>query len=1082
MKKIYLKLKQVLSVSLLFVSVVGINATTWAQNQSVGVPNGSNPKMDVWDFGAVQLDSAIYENHLNVEVINGWYAETIAPGSSGNVLPSFTSGILTWTGGGNDRLRTTNKELTRYDENIGGATGYTGRIYVNSAAATTRYLSLDLNPDDEVTLVTRSDAGGILNFVNDGNPDLQTDRVEVSDLKTVKFVAQTAGTYKVFDTQGKPSYYRIVRKPATYATLSGTIDVAGAPGISPDFRLQFVNEAGKSWNADMTTTGYSVSLPQGYNYTVRLRNANGYVISSEKLINVVEPNVQFNVSLLKVQLQLVSGSVLGLGDRLSKAKLGFSADTAAHSIFVPEPILDVETGTYSVQLEPKVAYTISAEGVNDFEIQQNTLTIAAEDTSFDIQFQEKTKFPVTIQSGMLAAEQLAKLKVTFSNLNEAGYVYEFASIEGIQLRNGTYTVAVSGLDAWPLQLALTSNLKVEGAAVSKELRFEPVSNWSFNDRVIANGATAYKGMLFTGNVANEQAKGHLTAKPGATVQIPVKPNQKVRIAYYYAADFSIDGGDAISTSSGSTSKIETTEYKYTGTEAGFVTLTVGSGVPTTYLTDVTLLPVVEFASVLKVGIDKPYKTINEALTAVANMERPNNERVTIEIDPGNYEEMLVIDRPNITLKNASAAPSIALLNQGVDIDANAVRITSYYGLGYNYYSMHNQKWNADVLRVNKENGYLSYENQGGTTNGSYWNATLVVQANGFVAENLIIENSFNQYISKKESEDVVVMWEVGSKGQRPTDVGNTSVQKRSFVERAAAIAIPNNTDKVILNRCRIVGRQDSFFGGNNSRVVVYKGAVMGAVDYLFGGMTAVFYKTDLVMNVSDDSNDASYLTAAQQSSGRGYLMYNCHVKSAQPGVETASTMLAKPGYFGRPWLATTSEVVFFNTTIDTTNYTGYKGKSMISPAAWTSSLGGESNKMYEYGTVELSGENNQSKRASWSTVLTEPKLTDGTEITCFNFTKGTDGWDPIAELLAADPGTSVGELPKANSVRVRGYGNALYFDGINSETRIQIYTLNGAQLKPFTLQSNSTIEVGKGIWIVRVETAEGVEISKVVTR
>ena len=94
-------------------------------------------EIDVWDFGAEQLDASIYNNHLTVDVINSWYAKSIAVGSSGNVLPgSWTAGVLGWVGGSNDRLRTTNRSLTRYDENLGGASGYTGRLYVNSAAAT----------------------------------------------------------------------------------------------------------------------------------------------------------------------------------------------------------------------------------------------------------------------------------------------------------------------------------------------------------------------------------------------------------------------------------------------------------------------------------------------------------------------------------------------------------------------------------------------------------------------------------------------------------------------------------------------------------------------------------------------------------------------------------------------------------------------------------------------------------------------------------------------------------------------------------------------------------------------------------
>jgi pectin methylesterase-like acyl-CoA thioesterase len=257
---------------------------------------------------------------------------------------------------------------------------------------------------------------------------------------------------------------------------------------------------------------------------------------------------------------------------------------------------------------------------------------------------------------------------------------------------------------------------------------------------------------------------------------------------------------------------------YTGTEAGYVTIGTGSG--TTYITDMSVIKVIPYVETITVGVDKNYQTINGALEAVRSMIRPNNERVSIVIDPGNYEEMLVIDVANVSFINAAEEPSIALLNKGVDIDKNAVRITSYYGHGYNYYSMApNQKWSADALRVNKENGYSIYTNTGGaSTSGSYWNATVVVSAPGFEAANIIFENSFNQYISKKESEDVVVEWAVGGKGKRPTDIGNTAVQAKSFVERAAAIAYTKSGDRSILNNCRVVGRQDSFYGAEGARV------------------------------------------------------------------------------------------------------------------------------------------------------------------------------------------------------------------------------------------------------------------------
>ncbi|MFB6341715.1 pectinesterase family protein [Saccharicrinis sp. FJH62] len=1043
-------------------------------------------KIDVWDFGAEQLDENTYNNNLTVDVINSWYNESIATGSSGNVLPSFSAGVLSWTGGSNDRLRTSNTNLTRYDENLSSVTDYTGRVYVNSGAATGRFMSLTLSEDDMVTLyMIAQNGGGEIHFQYVGDPDLQDDVTMVTTNGTttqeVKFVAKYAGTYHIFDSSDKPSYYRIYRQDAEYSTVSGTIDVSAATGIPGDYAIQFTNEAGKVWTATMNGGDYTVDLPIGYDYNLSLVNANGFVISSANVISVTEATTTNNVTISKVELYTVSGSVTGLGDLINNLSLTYTPDPAAGTIFTPDPVIDAGAGTYSVDLEPNVEYTISAAGVNDFYIPSNTITIGNAGTTADIVFEAKPVYNVTINATGLTTEQQSALNLTFTNLNEEGYVYDFASVDGIALRDGTYSISYSGVDDYPIELRMTSNLTVNGTDVSKDLVFNPVTNWSFDDKVISNGDPSYKGLLFTGDVYNEVAKGHLATKPDATIKVPVKADDKIRVTFYYSADFTIEGDGPYTTSSSSTSTFEFADYTYQGTEDGFVTITIGSSAGTTYITNIEIGNIVDYKEVITVGTDKDYQTINEALAAVRKMNRPNDERVTIMVDPGDYEEMLVVDVSNVSLNNASDNADIDLLNKGVDISENAVRVTSYYGHGYNYYSMGNdQKWNADILRVNKENGYLSYENKGaGTTNGSYWNATVVITAGGFEADHIIFENSYNQYISKKESEDVVVEWEVGGKGPRPTDYGNTTVQDRSFVERAAAIAITGSSDKVILNKCRIVGRQDSYYGAAPARVVMYKGAMMGAVDYIFGAMTAVFYKSDLVMNVSDAASDASYLTAAQQSSGRGYLMYECTVTSAEPGTESASTYRAKPGYFGRPWQATTSEVVFYNTTVETSNFPGSEGLSLISPAGWSSSLGGESTKMYEYGTVEESGVDNSGNRESWSTVLTQPQLTDGTDITTFNFTKGSDNWDPLPELIANDKETAI-DAPQGNAaIGVYAGKNRLYVKNVISETHVKLFNLNGSLVQNYILNSDASLEVNRGLWIVKVETAQETATAKV---
>ena len=118
--------------------------------------------IDVWDFGATQLDSNLYNNLLNETIINSWYPSSITPGSvsTTNLMPvSFTAGALSWSGGTSDRLRTTNTLITRYDTNIASVTTHNGRIYCNGNAAmagniaSSRYLSINLAEDDEVKVI-----------------------------------------------------------------------------------------------------------------------------------------------------------------------------------------------------------------------------------------------------------------------------------------------------------------------------------------------------------------------------------------------------------------------------------------------------------------------------------------------------------------------------------------------------------------------------------------------------------------------------------------------------------------------------------------------------------------------------------------------------------------------------------------------------------------------------------------------------------------------------------------------------------------------------------------------------------------
>lgn len=1054
---------------------------------------------DVWDFGATQLDNTLFNNKLNETIINSWYNSTITPGSAGttNTMPlTFTAGALSWTGGSSDRLRTINTGITRYDNNVASVANYNGRVYCNANAPitsglpTSRYFTLALDEDDEVKIIARGDTAGLLSFIYESNPSLQTNTVATTtaagSVTEANFVAKYAGNYRFYDATAKASIYRVYRKDAVYTSVTGNIDVSQASGIPNGYSIVFTNAAGKSWTAQINSGTYSVSLPAGYTYEASLVNASGYIINSGDSLNlttVTAPTFNHNIAILQVNLFTVTGSISGLGTNISSLGLNFIPDASSGSIYIPNPVINSVNSTYTVQLQPNIQYTITAQGVNDFEILSNTLTVTQNSTA-NIAFTPKPVFPVTVNVFGLDSSQLSGLQLVFTNLNETGYNYTFNNLSAISLRNGTYAISFSGLDNHPVELSLVSNLTINGNAATKALTFKPVTTWSFEDKAFTSTTTvSYKGMVLTGSATSVVASGHLLTKTGSAIQVPVSPGKKVIVSYYYTANFSIEGGTAITTATNSTSIVENAEYIYTGTSNGNVTITVGgASTLTTYFTEIKVVPNVTYSPTITVGVGKDYQTINEALKAVSLMTRTNGERVTILIDSGNYEEMLVISQPNITLKNASVTPNTKLVDGGVNITSGAVRVTSYYGHGYNYYSMANQKWNQEALAINLQNGYLSHQNAGsGTTNGSYWNATIVINANGFQADDIIFENSFNQYISLKESQDKVVAWTSGSPGTRPTNVGNTSVQNKSFVERAAAIAIANNIDKVILNKCRIVGRQDSFFGGTGARVAIYKGDIMGAVDFIFGGMTAVFYKSNLSMNISDLSNDLSYITAAQQASGRGFLMYECSITSAEPQVESVSTYRAKPGYFGRPWQANTSEVVFYNTTIETSNSLGFIGNSLIMPLGWLNTLSGNSAGMQEYGTVELSGVNNTPVRATWATSLANPVLNDGSPITTLNFTQGTDGWDPFPLLISNDA-LGNNHFNAVASVNVFSSKNTISVSNVKDSTSVKVFSTGGALIKTYDIDSDFKFDMPAGIWIVVVKASDGNKSVKVITK
>lgn len=985
-----------------------------------------NGKIDVWDFGAEQLDTATYNNMITEGLMNSLpYYGTLNGEKKGVTVGTFMIGTeMFFNGGGktNNRVRTTNKNINRYDEKslTIGDEEYTGYLYSNTGSAAV-YSGHKLYPGDILTVVTSSNGGDSTIYCESPSGKIQQGQSSSKGAK-LTFYASEYGIYKLYSANGeKLTLFRAYREHTNLTKVNGTVDTSAATGIK-GYKLRFTNKTtGDYTDASVEDGKYSVSLYDSYKYDVSLVNANGYVIKSKNVFDIAKGagTVTENIVIASVDLVTVTGKITGLSaDALKKLKLAFVNKS---TIYVPE--FTISGDSITIKLEKGVTYSITADGVNDYSLTSKTISKTADGTQ-DIAFAAKPTYAVNLKLEGLPESAKANATVTFTNINESGYTYKFKASDKMALRNGTYTVKVTGTGTAPYAQKATSNAVISGKAIDKTVSFETLEVWDFSKYNAGNPGLEtigdkkyYLGLALEGSVAEN--KTYLLLNKDGKINVPVKKGQVVTLEYCYQAAFEAAGKKVLS-ASGSTSTLETTQV--TATKDGVLTITGidgaadnGKTAKQTYFTKISVTSASPYRARIAVGANKEFKTINAALDAVAKMNRgADNKRVTIVIDPGNYEEMLVINQPNVSLVNAAGKnSSLELTNKGVDIAKNVVRITSYYGHGYDYYSMGKDcKYDADILAVNKANGSLSTKNPGsGTTNGSYWNATVVVTGSGFEADGIVFENSFNQYISKKEAADTVVMWDSGSKGKRPTTYGDTSVQNRSFVERAAAMAIVG--DKAAFNNCKFIGRQDTLYGAQNIKVAFNKCDILGAVDYIFGGMTAVFYQCQLRMNTdSNTAGDQAYLTAAQQTSGRGYLMYECTITSTTPGVDTASEYISKPGYLGRPWSPNTAEVVFYNTTIEKTNHPGSEGKSLIVPQGWNNTLSGESKLVCEYGTVEKSGENNSKSRVEWSNVLNKPYIDDGkTEITIKAFLGDWEKTLSARGFFSENGNVDIGENP-----------------------------------------------------------------------
>lgn len=191
-----------------------------------------------------------------------------------------------------------------------------------------------------------------------------------------------------------------------------------------------------------------------------------------------------------------------------------------------------------------------------------------------------------------------------------------------------------------------------------------------------------------------------------------------------------------------------------------------------------------------------------------------------------------------------------------------------------------------------------------------------------------------------------------------------------------AVALETRGDRIWIDRCRLVGNQDTFFTkGYVSRLYVTDCYIEGTTDFIFGPSIVLFERCHL------HGKAESYLTAASTTERNryGYVFVDCRVTTA-PDVEKL--------YLGRPWKST-ARTVWIHCDLPQT----------IAPEGWkdwhdSARKGGV---FYaEWGCRGAGAD--RSGRVGWSYALTEEQLADYTLPKIFAKKTGSeqfyDDWSP----------------------------------------------------------------------------------------
>ena len=476
------------------------NAMTYFGEFSVEIKepfiDPSQKRIDVWDFGAKEEDTAKYNNNITAAI---WNAADIV-GNNVTYKDKVYNGIFKENSSYSfgdlkinyilyDRLYTTNPDiLCKYDNSssygytsIPYADGYTsqGLWYCNgSGGATRRYFELaNVKVGDTVKVYMGSSGDPSTVYFTSGS---QTDSQEIAKGGNIlTFVANNNGTYKVYEkgdkSSAKPMYSRVVRIPGV--TVTGTVN-AGNYELSDEYAVVFTDiDTDEKYAATVNKNDntYSVNLPVDKSFSATLVGAGAFGFTAEsKNVSVTTDDLfTGKTNDLVVEEKTTykfTGNITGFNEDNNNKAENIKVKMVCLKDSTVEPVsleINKDDYTFSADLLPGIEYTAQLSGVNDYEIVSGAVVNDNAAHQSDITLAKKSVYKATGSFKNLGSDGNVTALV-LENI-EDGYTYTATVKDGgyeVSLRNGSYLAKATVTD-----YKMETHVVVEGKDVSKDLLF-----------------------------------------------------------------------------------------------------------------------------------------------------------------------------------------------------------------------------------------------------------------------------------------------------------------------------------------------------------------------------------------------------------------------------------------------------------------------------------------------------------------------------------------------------------------------------------------------------------------------------------